>query len=97
MHILPPWCFQVVSAEPHGQRTFLQHRTAGQHRLLRPVSGHSAEQTGQVRPDRDSSVSVMISLTLVRLIKTGRNEDKFNIDCRLTVSLSSRQSAVFVL
>lgn len=42
-------CFQVVSAEPHGQRAFLQHRTAGQHRLLQRVPRHAAGQTGQVR------------------------------------------------
>lgn len=38
----------MVSAEPHGQRAFLQHRTAGQHRLLQRVPRHAAGQTGQV-------------------------------------------------
>lgn len=44
-------CPQVVSAEPHGQRTFLRHRAARQHRLLRPVPGGPAGQAGQVRDE----------------------------------------------
>lgn len=58
---------QVVSAEPHGKGALLQHRAARQHRLLQPVPGRPAEQTGQVRVFH-SRISVCVR---TRVLKPG--------------------------